>query len=116
MDAAEALEAAGINAVEYVPERVSPPIAIIKAGAPYVEQGQTFTEFQVRLDVRIVAGTATNEVATSALDQLISDAIIALGDWTIELVSEPEMLLVNNAQYLSARLSITTNIQITGGN
>lgn len=106
-DVATALEAAGITASPIIPERVAPPLAIISAGDPYLEEEGTFNQFLVRLEVTLVAKTATNAVATDALDDLIQGAITALGGWTVS-VGQPFMLSVNNATYLASKFTITT--------
>lgn len=112
-EVSDALTGAGFKTTTFIPERVTPPVAIISAADPYVvETGTTFNSFLVRLEVTLVAGTATNAVATENLDGLIEEAIICLGGWTVE-VSQPFMLSANNANYLSARLTITNTTEIS---
>ena len=112
-EVATALEGAGLKTVSYIPERISPPIVLISAGSPYVEEQNTqFNTFLVRLELTIVAGTATNAVATDNLDGLIEQAIVCLGGWTVE-VSQPFMLSANNANYLAARITITNTTEIS---
>ena len=115
IDAKETLERANINVSEFIPERITPPLAIISAGDPYVTQ-ETFTDFTVRLKVTLVAATGTNEVTTSHLDELIETALFNLGDWGIGDVAEPVMVQANNAQYLSTTMVISKTFEIEGGN
>lgn len=113
-DLKESLESVGIKAFEYLPERVQPPIALITPSDPYVEQGSTYTLFDIGLTVTLITAKATNPVATAALDELIENAIIATGDWLIDKVGAPFLLEANNAQFLAARLTLTQQIEIGG--
>ena len=108
----EVLEGAGMTVSDYLPERVSPPLAIISPGEPFVEEGQTFTTFGIRLDVVLVAGRASNEVSTTELYDLIEQAVFNLGDWSIERVARPYALEANGVQYLATTVQINTNKEI----
>lgn len=114
-EVADALTEAGINAFDYIPERISPPVAIVSAGDPYIEQGQTYCDFTVRLAITLVAGTATNKTVTAALDSLIETAVNVTGDWLIESVGQPFTFAANNAEYLAVRVTITQTTEIEGG-
>lgn len=108
------LDAAGLNVVDHIPAKVTPPMVIIGTGDPYVVQGDTFsaTEFVVRLELFCIAGTAVNSAATKALDGMISKVIFHLGDWDIEGVSAPYMAAANDAQFLTSRITVTNTIEI----
>lgn len=108
---------AGIKAVEYIPARLAPPVVVISAGNPYVENGlnKTFKDVLVRLEFRVVAETATNEKATDSLDGMICDTLLALSNWDMETVSQPFGYEVNNAVYLAADVVMTASITIEGG-
>jgi hypothetical protein len=73
-----------------------------------MEQGETFTDFLVRMNIVLLAANATNEVATAELDELICVAIDALDTFDIEQVNQPEAFEINGAQYLGARLNLVT--------
>ena len=103
------LAAAGVTVYEYIPARISPPAAVMEPGNPYIEQGQTFSEFNVRLSVVLVAGQSSNEKATDDLDQLICSAMDALDTFDIESVEQPATYDFNGAQLLGARVNLVTN-------
>jgi len=107
------LVSAGLNVLEYVPERITPPIVIINAASPYIQTAE-FGEYTLGLELVLVASTATNKKATENLDQLIEDVLVALEPLTyarLTSVNQPYNLQTNNAEYLSvniyAQLAIT---------
>jgi len=106
------LAAAGVTVHEFIPSRVNPPAAVLEAGSPYMTQGQSFSDFVVRINVVLLAGNATNEIATDELDQLICAAIDNLETFDIESVEQPEALEINGAQYLGVRIRLLTNKEI----
>lgn len=107
-----ALQNEGIDVVPFIPGRVTPPIVILRSGAPYITNASIGHEFILGLELVCVAMTADNEQATEALDQLLEDVINALPAYaTMRQVGEPYSLDVNNAQYLAA--TIQTDIEIT---
>ena len=113
-DLKEGLEEQDLKAVEYLPERLSPPIALVSAGEPYIEQGLTNCLFKVTLEVTLVAAKAVNEKATNALDEMIESAILATGDWFIDSINAPFILEANNAQYLACKVRLNQEIEIGG--
>lgn len=112
-EVADALTAVGIEALDYIPEVVNPPLAIISAGEPWLADGpnKTFQDIEVRLSIRLVAAHATNEDATDALDQMVVKALLALG-WNLERVTQPFPYEVNGNLYLAADAVITASINI----
>jgi hypothetical protein len=102
---------AGLDVVAYIPGRVTPPMVIMKSGAPYIVNATLGVGYSLGLELLCVASTADNESATEELDQLIEDVLNALPAYaTMKGVSQPFALDVNNAQYLSA--TITTDLAI----
>ena len=103
-DLADSLEDAGIKAEYYIPPRITPPLAIISPDATYVSQGDTFSSFQVGIEITLIAQTATNLKATESLDEAI---VLAIGGipatWTITSVDQPFALQTVNAEYLGSR-------------
>lgn len=113
-DLKDALELQDLKAVEYLPERIQPPIALVSAGDPYLEQGLSACLFKVSLEVTLVASKATNANATNALDNMIESAIYATGDWFIDSINAPFILEANNAQYLACKVRLNQQIEIGG--
>jgi hypothetical protein len=108
------LVAAGLNVLEYVPERITPPIVIVNAASPYIETAQ-FGEYTLSLELVLVASTATNKKATENLDQLIEDVLLALEPLTyakLTNVNQPYNLQTNNAEYLSVNIYAQLAISI----
>ena len=108
------LVAAGLNVLEYVPERITPPIIIVNAASPYIETAQ-FGEYTLSLELVLVASTATNKKATENLDQLIEDVLLALEPLTyakLTNVNQPYNLQTNNAEYLSVNIYAQRAISI----
>lgn len=104
---------AGLNVLEYVPERITPPIVIVNSASPYIETAE-FGEYTLGLELVLVASTATNKKATENLDQLIEDVLNALKPLTyakLTNVNQPYNLQTNNAEYLS--VNIYTQLAIT---
>lgn len=91
----------------YVPERPQAPCFIVSAGAPYLEDGETFTEMRCRFDILLLAGVATNETETGVLDQLICDAVDALETWDIEGVEQPSQYEINGAYFLGTKITLS---------
>lgn len=105
---------AGLNVLEYVPERITPPIVIVNAAQPYLQTAE-FGEWNLGIELVLVASTATNKKATENLDQLIENtlkAIEPLGYARITSVNQPYNLQTNNAEYLAANIYCQLNITI----
>lgn len=110
-----ALTTAGLEVLDYVPERIVPPIVIITAGSPYLVAETVGREFRLGLNLTLVASTATNEEATEALDELIADtvtAVTSLGYVILKTVNPPYRLAANNAEYLASDLNLDLSITL----
>ena len=106
---------AGLEVLDYVPERIVPPIVIITAGSPYLVAETVGREFRLGLNLTLVASTATNEEATEALDELIADTVTALtslGYVILKTVNPPYRLSANNAEYLASDLNVDLSITL----
>ena len=107
------LQEAGINVVEYVPERIVPPIVIINVASPYLTPSTIGSEYIMSLELVCVAATATNKQATEKLDEAIESILKALPRYARLLrVNEPYNMQTNNAEYLAANLNIEIEITI----
>jgi hypothetical protein len=105
---------AGLNVLEYVPERITPPIVIVNASSPYMTTAE-FGEYNLGLELVLVASTATNKTATANLDQLIEDTLNAILPITyarVTTVNQPYNLQTNNAEFLAANIYCQLNITI----
>jgi hypothetical protein len=110
-----ALTTAGLDVLDYVPERITPPIVIITAGSPYLVAETVGREYRLGLNLTLVASTATNEEATEALDELIADtvsAITSIGYVILKTVNPPYRLAANNAEYLASDLNLDLSITL----
>jgi hypothetical protein len=106
---------AGLEVLDYVPERITPPIVIITSGSPYLVAETVGREFRLGLNLTLVASTATNEEATEALDELIADtvtAVTSLGYVILKTVNPPYRLAANNAEYLASDLNLDLSITL----
>ena len=110
-DVKAALEAVpGLNVYEFVPERITPPVAIVTPDDTYVQPGRVLGEFEVGLRVRLYAKTATNKVVTQALDELIVNVVNALRDFGSVVANAPGVDRESyETAYLVSDLTIKTN-------
>ncbi len=107
------LDAAGLNVLDYVPERIVPPIVIINSASPYLTPSSLGTEYIMNLELVIVAATATNKQATEKLDEAIANVLTALPRYArLVRVNEPYNMQTNNAEYLAANCSVELEITI----
>lgn len=106
---------AGLEVLDYVPERVVPPIVIVTSGSPYLAPETVGNEYRLGLNLTLVASTATNEEATLALDELIADTVNAvskLGYVVLKTVNPPFRLAANNAEYLASEINLDLSITL----
>ena len=105
---------AGLKVLEYIPERITPPIVIINSAQPYLQTSQ-FGEWSLGLELVMVATTATNKTATANLDQLIEDVLNAIEPLKyvrITSVNQPYNLQTNNAEYLATNMFVQLDLTI----
>jgi hypothetical protein len=109
------LQNAGLDVLDYVPERIVPPIVIVTAGSPYLIPETVGNEYRLALNLTLVASTATNEEATEALDELIAQTVSALatmGYVILKTVNTPYRLAANNAEYMATDLNLELSITL----
>jgi hypothetical protein len=109
------LQTAGLDVLDYVPERIVPPIVIITPGSPYLVGETVGNDYRLALNLTLVAAKATNEEATEALDELIADTVSAispLGYVVLRTVNTPYRLAANNAEYLACDLNLDLSITL----
>ncbi len=107
------LQNAGINVLDYVPERIVPPIVIINSASPYLTPSTIGKEYIMSLELVCVAATATNKQATEKLDELIEAVLLSIPRYGRVLrVNEPFNMQTNNAEYLAANIALEIEITI----
>mgnify|MGYP006921316130 CR=1 FL=1 len=107
------LEDAGLTVVDFIPERIVPPIVIINNRTPYLTPSRLGTEYLLNLELVLVASTATNKQATEKLDEAIETALKGMPRYARVLqVNEPYEMQTNNASYLAANISVELEITI----
>ena len=90
----------------HIPARPNALCFVISPGAPYVEDGETFTDFRVRFEVLILSGVATNETETDNLDDYIVKVIDNVETWNIEAVEQPSQYEINGILYLGTKINL----------
>jgi len=113
----EALAAAGLKAAEYVAETVSPPLAVVVPGEPYVSTpagSVPFGHYQINLSVLLIAGKGTNKATAEWIDTAVLTVIDALDDTDFDLteVSQPGQVQLNGSTYLGVVLSIVLTARL----
>lgn len=107
------LEAAGLKVLDYVPERITPPIVIINARTPYLAVSDLANEYYLNVELVLIAATATNKQATEKLDELLADVVNALPAYARMLpTGAPYNLQTNNAEYLAVNVPLELEITI----
>lgn len=109
-----ALSSAGlsVDVSTYIPDRITPPLVIMKSGSPYLTPASVGSEYLMHFDLVCIVGTATNNQATEKLEALLEATLNALPGYAkMVSVGQPYALATNSAEYLAA--DITVNIQIT---
>lgn len=111
-DLTSVLEMAGVRTHGFLPERIVPPLALLAAGSPYLESGDTYGSYKVRFTIVLVASQATNEVATKELDEAVTAAVVALDKarWGMERVDQPTMMQSSNTHYLSTTIDVLRKV------
>jgi hypothetical protein len=101
------LEDAGLTVSSFVPERLIPPLVIINDGSPWVRLDTLSNSYSLGLQLVCVVATATNQMATEKLEQLVEDVIVALPGFSkFSSADAPYTLETNNAAYLASNINI----------
>ena len=107
------LQAAGLDVYDYIPERVTPPVVVIRSGSPYLTPSSVGNEYLVNLELVVVAGFATNEPSTDDLDDLIEQTILAIpADAGFRDVAQPYTLVMNGNDFLATTIGIDLQLSI----
>jgi hypothetical protein len=101
-----------VEVLEFVPDRITPPLVMIRPGGTYVAPSSLSGEYNLSLECDLIAGPATNELVQENLDALICEFINALPDYSVLInVGAPFSLTTGNADFLAATANI--NLAIT---
>jgi hypothetical protein len=113
----DALAPLDLNLYTHIPGRMALPGAFVMAGAPFIEQGQTFGEKLVRFAVVVAVPVGSNASETSGLDDLIESAQAALEseEWMVESIAQPFSQSFNNAEGLVTEITVTSAVTFPSG-
>ena len=106
---------AGFTVSAFVPDRITPPMAIITPAGDWVASGEAFGSFRIGFDVTLVTQTASNAKVTDELDQMVDDAVEAVTNaagFYCGSVGSPSYLDTQNAQFLSVAMTVYQNKQL----
>lgn len=108
---AQALEAGGVTASEYIGETVRAPGACVVPADPYIEPGGPGTDLpfgmvSVALDVLVVSGLMTAKKQAAAMDALLDKALAALDEFDVRSVSRPGVITLKGSKYLASVIRV----------
>lgn len=111
------LQAVGLTVKDHVPEKVVPPLVLLRAGSPMLEEGDTLAgdEMLFRLGLLLIIKNKPNAEATGDLESMIEKVVFNLGDWTLDGVGQPFFAQHNGYEYPAVEISISKTITIEGG-
>lgn len=111
---ADLLKDAGFHAFSIVPAKVTPPVAMVAPGEPYVtREGATFGGEIVRCNVVLTTGRGVNDKTAAEIDELLLkalDALEAADDFVVGDVGQPGQVALNNQNYLGVSVEVLTEI------
>lgn len=119
-DVAAKLAAAGITAVEYIGETLTPPCAVVVPSQPYITAPSRsnlvpFGHVQVAVDVLLLVSPEAAKTAAHRIDQLTEQAYVALSDeHDVTQVTRPGLteLPKTKQKFVGCVLSIEEVLQI----
>ena len=111
----DVLTAAGIRASSVVPERVTPPLSVIQPASDWVTGGDTYGTYRLGFEVTVIVQTAANAKVSQTLDDAIDAVLTAVSGaqgFYVGTVGAPSILSVQNAEFLSATLTVYQNTRL----
>lgn len=105
----DVVETSGVPVAAAMPDRFTPPIAILIPGSPYISEGDTFGSFTVRHEVVVLAGQGENASTVNSLGTLVERAVHSVVEddlLFLDEVSQPALFSHRGAEYLSCVLSV----------
>jgi len=112
---ANILTAAGLRVFAFVPERATPPMAILTPSGDWVASGETFGAFRLGFDVNLLVANAANETMITALDTLVDSTLTAISNasgFYAAQVGAPVMQDISGADYLSTTITVYQNTKL----
>jgi hypothetical protein len=107
------LQEAGLDVYPYVPNRITPPVIVMRSGGPYLTPSTLGNDYYLGLELILLATTAVNEVATEALDELIQATLNAMPNYALVTdVAQPSIFNENGADYYGCVISLTLEITL----
>lgn len=106
--------AVGFNVDHFLPGRASVPFGFVIPGGPWLTAGLTFGSLTIHLEVGLCFQGVNNQTGTEDMDSKVETAVVALinAGWSVDEVSEPYELSMNNAAYLTVQLKVNRAIQL----
>lgn len=114
-DVAEILSDAGIKAIHYQENRITPPCAIVIPDDNYVSfrEGDRFGYINVALQVLLLGPRTTERTGAEMFDGMILTALKALGDeFDIATVQAPSEVMINEVEYFAVVITLEVQIQL----
>lgn len=108
----ETLAATSVQTFDYLPERFTPAAFLVLPGSPYITSGERFGSHEANFDVWLVGPSGDNKKVTDFLDQTIQAGIglMLQEGWTVNEVQEPFLYQMQNGNYLSVVISVSTSV------
>ena len=111
---ADALKGAGLHALDYVAEKISPPAVLVVPGDPYLtREGAPFGHALVNLNVLVIGPKGTAQAQADALDDLVVRAWRVLDEeYDVAEISAPGQVNLNGSSFLGAAITITSTEKV----
>lgn len=111
-----ALGVAGVGEVlDHVPEELVPPVVVVQPGEDYLTQdGGTFGEWRLNLDLYVLVELAGNEQAAEDLDVELRKVLAVLDRsvWSLDGMAKPGPFHTTEWLAHGTRLRISTETQL----
>jgi hypothetical protein len=113
----QVLNDAGVRAFAALPDRVSPPFAVIWADQDWITPSEVYCpgDYLVNFTIQLTATAGSLGKVHTELDDQVSKALLAVegSDWFLVTVDRPSI----NGTELNASIHVSRNININeGGN
>lgn len=108
------LVAAGLRSVEYVAEVITPPVAVVVPGVPYLRwggPGVPFGHVTVRFDVLALTVQGASKKSAELIDSMIEDVMAALDEWDVVDVTQPGLVELNGSKFMGSVIAIEQTIK-----